>query len=223
MRHWLPVLVLVSLVACNSSGPTTPDPTPTPTPQPNRAPVVTSVLATPTFGIQDFGIFTFNASATDADGDALTFAWNIAGNARTGAVVQAGPFTNGGTGQATVTVTDGRGGSTAGSVQFIVGTMTGTWSGAVLQSNALPAFTMVLNQALGLFTGTIATGQGNGQVGPTGAIATITASGAITMRIKVAPFSDFTMTGQMDGTGRNVTGTVSGSGFTGEPFVMSKS
>ncbi len=42
------------------------------------------------------------------------------------------------------------------------------------------------------------------------------------MRIKVAPFTDFTMTGQMDGTGRRVTGTVAGSGFTGQPFTMQK-
>ena len=227
-RHFKAAAILGGLViscACgeNQASPTGPTVTPAPTPQANRAPVVTSVLATPTFGIQDFGSFTFNASATDPDGDALAFTWNIAGNARTGATVQAGPFTNGGTGQATVTVTDGKGGSSTGSVQFIVGTMTGTWHGAVSQTNSLPSFTMVLTQALGVFSGTIATPQGSGQVGPTGAIATITASGAVTMRIKVAPFTDFIMTGQMDGTGRVVTGTVSGSGFTGQPFVMTKS
>ena len=42
------------------------------------------------------------------------------------------------------------------------------------------------------------------------------------MRIKVAPFTDVTMTGQMDGTGEAITGTVSGSGFTGQPFVLFK-
>lgn len=81
---------------------------------------------------------------------------------------------------------------------------------------------MTLTQAVGVFAGSISTPQGNGQVGPTGAIATINASGQISMRIKVAPFTDFTMTGQMDGTGRGITGTVTGSGFTGQPFVMTK-
>lgn len=157
MRRCIPVFAFISLVACSGrdGGPTTPT-------QANRAPVVTSVTATTIFGIQDFGIFTYNAAATDADGDALTFAWNIAGNARTGAAVQAGAFSNGGAGQATVTVTDGKGGSTTGSVNFIVGTMSGTWTGGVLQTNALPAFTMALNQALGLFNGSISTPQANG-------------------------------------------------------------
>ena len=216
MRQLLPVLALASLVACSSSGggPNRPSE--------NRAPVVVSVTVTPTFGVQDFGIYTFNVSATDADGDTLTFTWNIGGNARTGASVQAGPFTNGGTANATVTVTDPNGGSTTGSVNFVVGTMTGTWTGSV-PGTALPTFTMALTQALGLFTGTITTPAGNGQVGPTGAVATITASGLVVMRIKVAPFTDFTMTGQMDGTGRIVTGTVQGSGFTGQAFSMTKS
>jgi len=219
MRQVFPVLALVSLVACSSSGGD--DPPTTPTPQANRAPVVTAVLANPTFGVQDFGIYTFNASATDADGDPLTFTWNIAGNARTGAAVQAGPFSNGGTGQATVTVTDGRGGSTSGSVNFVVGTMTGTWVGSV-QGPDIPTFAMSLTQVAGLFAGAIAIPQGTGEVGPTGAIATINASGAIVMRVKVAPFNDFTMTGQMSGTGTTVTGSVTGSGFTGQAFIMNK-
>lgn len=221
MRTCLPVLLLGSLVACGGEGGGSSTPT-IPTPQANRAPVISSVTVTPTFGVQDFGIFTFNASATDLDNDTLTFGWDISGIARSGSTAQVGPFINGGTGTATVTVSDGKGGTGTGSVQFIVGTMTETWSGAVSQSNALPTFSMNLTQAVGVFAGTIETPQGNGQVGPTGAIATINATGQISMRIKVAPFTDFTMTGQMDGTGRGITGTVSGSGFTGQPFVMAK-
>jgi hypothetical protein len=82
---------------------------------------------------------------------------------------------------------------------------------------------MSLTQAVGVFGGTITIpGAAPGQVGPTGALATINATGQVVMRIKVAPFTDFTMTGQMDGTGRGMTGSVSGSGFTGQPFVMVK-
>ena len=97
MKRLLLLLALLGTVACGSTSSTT-TPTPTPTPQPNRSPVIASVTATPTFGVQDFGIFTFNASATDADGDTLTFAWDIAGNARNGSTAQVGPFTNGGVG-----------------------------------------------------------------------------------------------------------------------------
>jgi hypothetical protein len=38
----------------------------------------------------------------------------------------------------------------------------------------------------------------------------------------VAPFSDFNMTGTMDATGRTVSGSLQGSGFTGQPFTMTK-
>lgn len=215
--------VVAVMVGCGgSSGGSTTSPTPTPTPQANRAPTVSSVTVTPTFGVQDFGLYTFNASATDQDGDSLSFSWDIAGISRTGSTAQVGPFSSGGTGTATVTVSDGKGGTTTGSVQFIVGTMTGSWAGGVLQSTALPNFTMSLTQAVGVFAGSITTPVGSGQVGPTGALATINASGQVVMRIKVAPFTDFTMTGQMDGTGRSITGSVSGSGFTGQPFIMTK-
>jgi hypothetical protein len=43
------------------------------------------------------------------------------------------------------------------------------------------------------------------------------------MRVKVAPFTDFIMTGRMDTTGRTVNGTLSGSGFNGDTFTLSKS
>jgi hypothetical protein len=38
----------------------------------------------------------------------------------------------------------------------------------------------------------------------------------------VGPFTDYTLRGQMDATGRRVTGSVHGSGFNGEPFVMER-
>lgn len=219
---WAIALVAVVSASCSGGGGGGGTPT-APTPQANRSPTVSGVTVTPAFGIQNFGLFTFNAVATDLDGDTLTYAWDIGGNSRTGSTAQIGPFGNGGTFPATVTVTDGRGGSATGAVQFIVGTMTGTWTGAVLQTNAIPSFTMVLTQAAGLFAGTMQIpGLALGEVGPSGAIATINATGQVSMRIKIAPFQDFTMTGQMDGTGRTVTGSVSGSGFTGQPFTMTK-
>lgn len=191
-------------------------------PAANRAPSFTSVTVTPPFGVQDFGLFTFNAAATDPDGDALVYTWSIGSNMRAGQTVQSGPFTTGGTFTASVTVEDGRGGVQTSSLTFIVGTMTGSWRGSVFNSNALPTFSMSLTQVLGFFAGEIMTPVGSGQVGPSGALATINASGQVTMRIKVAPFTDFTMTGQMDTTGRRVTGSVSGSGFTGQPFILER-
>jgi hypothetical protein len=39
---------------------------------------------------------------------------------------------------------------------------------------------------------------------------------------KLAPFTDFTMTGTMESSGRTVNGSLQGSGFTGESFTMVK-
>jgi hypothetical protein len=218
----IPAAIAIFMIGCGGGGGSSTPTNPTPTPQANRNPTISSVTVTPTFGVQDFGQFTFNAAASDADNDSLTYTWDLAGNPRVGQTAQIGPFVNGGDFTGNVTVTDGKGGTASNSVQFIVGTMTGTWRGGVFNTTALPSFQMTLTQAAGLFSGSITTGIGNGQVGPTGALATINGSGLVTMRIKVAPFTDFTMTGQMDTTGRRVTGSVSGSGFTGQPFIIDK-
>jgi hypothetical protein len=60
------------------------------------------------FGIQQLSTFNFSASATDANGDALTYAWDIAGtqaSGTSGTMI----FSAGVNGTARVTVTDGRG------------------------------------------------------------------------------------------------------------------
>ena len=43
------------------------------------------------------------------------------------------------------------------------------------------------------------------------------------MRVKQGPFSDWTFRGQMDQTGRRITGGIFGSGFNGQPFTIEKS
>jgi len=43
------------------------------------------------------------------------------------------------------------------------------------------------------------------------------------MRVKQGGFTDFTFRGQMDQTGRRVTGGLFGSGFGGQPFTIDKS
>jgi hypothetical protein len=50
----------------------------------------------------------------------------------------------------------------------------------------------------------------------------IRADGGFTVRIKIGAFTDFTMNGTMDSSGTRVSGSVTGSGFTGQPIVLSK-
>lgn len=224
MRKSCLLALIVCASACGSHPSSTPptNPTPPPTTQANRAPVITSVTVNPTFGVADLVTFNFAAIATDPDGDALTYSWNLAGNARTGANVSVIFVSPGGNGVATLTVTDPNGGSATSSVNFVVGSMQGRWT-MTSGPAPLPNSTYQLTQSSsGLVTGSFSLpGIGNGNTDPAQP-GQINAAGALTMRIKIGAFTDFTITGTMDATGTRISGSVSGSGFSGQPIVLTK-
>lgn len=215
-------LVIGTLAACgggsSSPAPTAPQ-NQTPPPPANRAPVINAMAFTPAFGIMGFTQFSFNASASDPDGDAISYAWDVAGNAFTGTSGNI-IFTGGGNGVARLTVTDSKGLSATDTRNFTVGSMTGSWT---IISGQLSTATFNLTQnTAGIVTGTFnLPGIGNGNTDPAQP-GRIDGNGALTMRVKIGPFTDFNMVGTMDNTGRRVSGTLHGSGFTGQPFVMTK-
>lgn len=217
-RQFLALACSLLAVSCGSSSstPTAPAQT-TPPPPANSAPSIVSMSVTPQFGIQSLTLFTFSANATDANSDPLTYTWDIAGASRTGSSTT-GTFTSGGTGTATVTVTDGKGGSATDSRTFIVGTASGNWTGS---GQGLGNFSMTLTQTAGFVTGTYQDPFGTGQIDPAQP-GRIDGNGALQMRIKIGHFTDFNMVGTMDNTGRRVSGTLHGSGFTGQLFAMTK-
>ena len=226
MRRFLAVIALVSCAACGSSGgggTPAPTPTPTPTPQPNRSPVISSTTVSPSFGVADLTAFNFAAIASDPDGDTLTYAWNIAGNPASGASPAPILFLSpGGNGTATVTVTDGKGGSTTATVNFIVGSMQGRWTGT------MPGFTITYQftqSSTGTLTATwsvVGINNANGVLDPASPN-NINGSAHVTFRSKPtsAGFLDFTIVGDMDSTGTRFTGSVSGSGLNGQ-VIMNK-
>ncbi|MCC7043201.1 MAG: PKD domain-containing protein [Acidobacteria bacterium] len=179
--------------------------------------MIAGVTISPPSGLQDRTLFTFAVNATDPDGDALTYSWDIAGNTATGQTVTM-TFVTGGESSATVSVTDGKGGAAQLSQGFTVATMSGAWTG----DGPWGPFTMTLTQTAGFIQGTYTDQFGAAQVGPTGELGTIDNTGNISLRVKQAPFADFTMKGTLEGSGRRATGTVSGSGASGAPFVMVK-
>ena len=108
-----------------ASTPTTPT---TPTSQANRVPVINGLTFSPTFGVARLTQFQYGASASDPDGDTVTYAWSLAGNPSSNASGTIA-FINGFEGSATLTVTDGKGGTVTDSRTFVVGSMDGTWVG----------------------------------------------------------------------------------------------
>lgn len=218
MKKLAIALTLCVAAACGGGdgGGTTPTQPNPPAPQQNRNPAITSMAITPAFGIQQLTQFTYQGAASDPDGDSLTYQWDVAGNPASGTSGTIS-FINGGNFVVRLTVTDGRGGSATDTRNFVVGSMTGRWSGT--WSNWV--FTSNLTQTGNIVRGDYADQLGAGGLDP--AVAnTIDANGNVRLRYKQGPFLDFIFTGQMDQTGRRVTGVVNGSGANNTPFTMNK-
>lgn len=216
-RGWF-VLIFGLLSACGSTSNTA---TPTPvTPAPaNRAPILNSLSVTPSFGVSQVTQFSMSGSGSDPDGDAVTLSWSFGdGTAGTGAAFTK-TYTGDGVATVTLTVTDSRGLSARDTRTVTVGSLAGTWFG---NAASLGPFVMTLTQTGGTVVGTMSDVLGSGQIGPTGAPGSISTTGAVVLRAKQAPFSDFTFTGNMEASGRRVTGVINGSGFNGQSFTMDK-
>ena len=224
MRHALLAVVAICVAACGDGGGGNSNPTgpSTPPPAQNRAPTITSATVNPTFGIADLQVFNFTAVGNDQDGDALTYSWTILGSQFSGATPQVQISGPGGSVTATVTVSDGRGATASANVNFVVGSMAGTWR---VTSGLLTNMSLDLRQSSsGIVSGSWnQPGVGGGVTDPAQP-GIINAAGQVTLRMKVTTgrFNDFNMIGTMDTTGRLVTGNLQGSGFTGQPFVLQK-
>ena len=221
LRLTLASIVSLVSVACGGGGgtPTTPTTPSTPqAPAANQSPTITAMSVTPSFGISELTSFTYSASATDPNGDSVSYSWDLAGTPATG---PAGTITFAGSGMGTIrlTVTDSRGGSVSDNRTVTLGSMTGTWRGSGVQ---LGQFTMTLTQTVARVTGSYVDNVfGAGQIDPAQP-GSINASGRVEMRIKQGRFTDFTFRGDMDGSGRRVVGQIFGSGFNGQAFTMDK-
>jgi hypothetical protein len=180
---------------------------------------------TPTFGVSELTPFVYTASASDADGDTVTYQWDFAGTPRSGSSGTI-TFTGSGTGEVRLTVADGKGGTVTETRTITVGSMAGNW---VLTVTGQGSMNMTLTQSGTVVNGTLVVasgGLGNAPAGTTGRLEpgqnTIDGNGNVRMRIEVGAFLDPVANGVMDTSGRRVTGTLSGSGFSGTPFTMNK-
>ena len=230
----LTFVVALLVVGCGgssspSSSSTTPTTPTTPT-QTNQAPVINSFNFSPSLGIAQLTQFSFNASASDADGDTVSYAWDVAGTAFTGSSGNI-TFSTGTDGTVRLTVSDGKGGSATDTRTFVAGTTSGTWSGTVDTSSCVgfaKPMTATLTQNLTTVTGTIGFPSGlcsfNGGSARTDPAepGRIDANGNVSFRIKVPPFTDVTFRGLMDSSGRRMSGGLFGSGHNGTPVLLTK-
>jgi hypothetical protein len=217
MDLWLLLWLAALAGGCNSS---TPPQAPSAS---NFAPNILSATAAPVFGIQDLTTFTFTAQASDPEGGPLAYRWEFQPGVP-GPQGQTVSTTLNVGGQVTprLIVSDNAGNSaTTTTNPIIVGTMTGAWTGT--GPSGLGSFTMSLEQRpAGAIVGTL-----NSAIAGSGAIAadqpgSIDAGGRVTMRVDMATSADFEMRGELDQSGRLVSGQLFGAGFTGEPFTLSK-
>lgn len=215
MKQTLLAATCVIACGCGGGGGGSTPTTPTPPAQTNRAPSITAMTMTG-FGIQQLTQFSYSGSASDPDGDSLTYTWDLAGNAASGTSGTIS-FANGANAAARLTVSDGKGGTASDTRSFVIGSMTGRWTGSwggwLMTSNITQS-------------GPLVTGDYSDQLGPgrmdTAVANSIDANGNIRIRYKQAIFSDFIFTGTMDTTGRRITGVVNGSGVNNTPFTMNK-
>lgn len=90
------LIVMLVLAGCNTSG----------TPSSNNSPTITGIQASVTQGSAPL-LVTFTVSASDPDGDTLTYLWDIAGQQYPGGSSYAYTFTTPGEHSVGVTVSDG--------------------------------------------------------------------------------------------------------------------
>lgn len=217
----------IGLSACsNSNGaPTGPsggnNPPPATT---NRNPTISSAIVNPAAGYASFTSHSFSASATDPDGDPLTFVWDFGNNTSSPNANAAVTYNNGTTTTypARVTVTDSRGGSATTTVPVTSAAMGGQFSGEFFVGT-------MMRVSLTQFVGGVVTGTWEvpevgfvGDVGPTGEPGKIQPNGQFELRFKVrvGAFADFYFRGSLSADGQQLVGTLHQSGFAGESLIL---
>ncbi len=221
----LAVALLAAACGGGGSGGNTPSAPSSTAPPSNRNPVITNVAVTPTFAVAWLGTFSFSATASDPDGDSLTYSWNLGGTSATGQTTDGWTWPCPGyTGTVQVTVSDGRGGSAvAASPTFTAGCLSGTWVGTSATVSGW-SFTLVLSQSqTGLVTGSYSDNWGGYGTHDPAQPGWIRSDAQLEFRTKLSMgrYSDFTFRGTMDSSGRKLNGNVTGSGFN-DPFTATK-
>jgi hypothetical protein len=185
----------------------------------NKAPLAGTVALSPNeAALEGATNVTFTAQgASDPDGDALTYNWNF-GDGGTGTGQSSShTYTAAGSYSVQVTVSDAKLSATSSGTAN-VRDLSGAWGGTI--SGSFGVFPFTLNLA---HNNTSVTGNWSDPILGGGSISgSVSAPKAVRATVSVPGFEAFTMTGTADASIDRVTGTVTGSGFTGEQVVLTR-
>ena len=185
----------------------------------NDPPVAGSITVSPNVqGIAGVTSFSFTSGATDPDGDALTFTWDFGDGGSGSGQTTSHVYQSAGNFSVTVTVSDGEETATASS-SVNVGDISGRWSGTQgFGSGGTFPFTMDLTQSGTSVSGTwIEPLVGNGSVR-----GSLSQPRGVAFTVDIPGFRPFTMTGTVNDDLSRINGSTRGSGFTGQPFSMTR-
>jgi hypothetical protein len=222
------LILVVAAAGCKGSKTTNNDGNPNPagpsnTPAANRAPTINSATVNPGAGIAGLSSHAFSSSASDPDGDAVTYSWDFDNGTSSTSSGASVTFTNANTVtyRPTLTVRDSRGATASTTLSVSSVTLAGNFSGFL---SGIGTLNITTTQFVGgVVTGTwsIPAAGISGDIGPTGEPGKIQSNGQFELRFKVlqGSFNDFYFRGNIDNTGRTLTGNI---GVGNLPITMTK-
>jgi hypothetical protein len=185
----------------------------------NKAPLAGTVALSPNeAALEGATNVTFTAQgASDPDGDTLTYNWNFGDGGSGTGQSSSHVYTAAGSYSVQVTVSDGKlSASSSGTAN--VRDLSGAWGGTITGSFGVFPFTLNLAHS-----NTSVTGNWSDPILGGGSISgSVSAPKAVRATVSVPGFEPFTMTGTADANIDRITGTVTGSGFTGEQVVLTR-
>jgi hypothetical protein len=180
----------------------------------NRAPLIGTVSASPSSGVQAATAFSFTASgASDPDGDSLTYSWEFGDGTTAREPTPRHVYNTAGSFSVQCTISDGEH-TASGSITVTVRSLAGTWRGVLRGTDE----TIVITHSGAALGGTFVDMFGSGVI--SGFVST--SSPLVRFTIQQPGFNPFTYTADPNSDVTRLTGVLNGSGFFDESFSITR-
>jgi PKD repeat protein len=184
----------------------------------NEPPTVSGVTASPSVGLASVTSVTFTANASDPDGDALTYSWDLGDGTTASGESATHVYDSAGNYNVSVTVTDPDGESATASGSVTIRDLSGTWRGP-LQGRTI-VFNTVVNMTQ---SDTSLSGNYRDQYGGGCTVSgSVSAPNNVSFRVNCTGYQPWTFRGTADATFDTLTGEANGSGFTSARWTLSR-